>query len=97
MTLKWHREELHELTDKERKSYLEDMSKIARALSGAFKPDKMNYELLGNGMPHLHWHLIPRFKTDSFWGRPIWAGEHRRKRLSREEYESTVRLIKDNL
>jgi diadenosine tetraphosphate (Ap4A) HIT family hydrolase len=30
-----------------------------------FKPDKMNYELLGNGCPHLHWHLYPRRKGDT--------------------------------
>lgn len=97
VTLKWHKEELFQLTDKERKSFLEDMSTIARSLSEAFKPDKMNYELLGNGMPHLHWHLIPRFKTDPFWGRPIWTGQRRQTRLSREEYENRVQLIKRSL
>ena len=97
VTLKWHMEELYHLTDKERKSFLEDMSTVARALSDAFKPDKMNYELLGNGMPHLHWHLIPRFKTDQFWGRPIWTGQRRQKRLSREDYEKAVQQVKDSL
>jgi hypothetical protein len=24
-----------------------------------FKPDKINYELLGNGCPHIHWNLYP--------------------------------------
>lgn len=97
MTLKWHKEELYQLADNERRTFLEDMSIIARGLSEAFHPDKMNYELLGNGIPHLHWHLIPRFKLDPSWGRPIWAGQRRQKRLGREDYENTVRLIKDSL
>lgn len=97
VTLKWHEEELYQLTDRERKSFLEDMSTIARTLSEAFQPDKMNYELLGNGVPHLHWHLIPRFKADPFWGRPIWTGQRRQKRLSREEYEERIRLIESRL
>lgn len=97
MTLKWHMEELYQLADKERKTFLEDMSKVARGLSEVFRPDKMNYELLGNGMPHLHWHLIPRYKTDPFWGRPIWAGSRRRKRLSREEYDSVVKSLREAL
>ena len=37
------------------------------------KPDHMNVESLGNVMPHLHWHVIPRYKDDGRWGHPIWA------------------------
>src|SRR2546428_13298445 len=48
LTLKWHEEELYNLADKDRKQFLEDMSLVANALSKALKPDKMNYELLGN-------------------------------------------------
>jgi len=97
LTLKWHDEELYHLTDKNRKSFLEDMSRVATALAKTFNPDKMNYELLGNGMPHLHWHLVPRYKTDPMWGRPIWAGSIRRKRLAREEYESLVEHVQSQL
>lgn len=97
VTLKWHREELYDLSDNDRKSFLEDMSRIARALSDVFHPDKMNYELLGNGIPHLHWHLVPRYVTDPFWGRPIWSGSRRQKRLTREESIETVTRIKDKL
>ena len=86
LTLKWHEEELYNLADKDRKQFLEDMSLVVNALSKAFKPDKMNYELLGNSMPHLHWHLIPRYTSDPMWGRPIWAGNRRRKRLNAEGY-----------
>jgi diadenosine tetraphosphate (Ap4A) HIT family hydrolase len=34
---------------------------VARALIGAYRPLKMNYETLGNSLPHLHTHLIPRY------------------------------------
>src|SRR5436309_13558007 len=88
VTLKWHDEELYQLTDKNRKSFLEDMSRVATALAKTFTTDKMNYELLGNRMPHLHVHLVPRYKTDTMWGRPIWAASIRRKRLLTAEYES---------
>ncbi len=86
LTLKWHEEELFNLGDKDRKLFLEDMSTVASLLSRAFRPDKMNYELLGNSMPHLHWHLIPRYTADPMWGRPIWAGSRRRRRLNEEGY-----------
>ena len=97
VTLKWHSEELYQLSDKDRKKFLEDMSKIAAALAKTFNPDKMNYELLGNGMPHLHWHLVPRYKTDNLWGRPIWTGSRQRKRLPREDYDDLVSRIKSKL
>ena len=40
------------------------MSIVAEAVSKAFGADKMNYELLGNGDTHLHWHLFPRKSGD---------------------------------
>lgn len=97
VTLKCHQEELYELADNSRKHFLEDMSRVAAALARTLKPDKMNYELLGNGMPHLHWHLIPRYKTDPMWGRPIWTGPRHRKRLTKEDYEDLVRKLQVQL
>ena len=95
LTLRWHETELYNLANKDRKQFLEDMSIVAKALSKAFKPDKMNYELLGNAMPHLHWHLVPRYLSDPMWGRPIWAGNKRRKRLNQEGYESLKKRIEE--
>ena len=43
------------------------------AIVAVCKPDHMNVESLGNVMPHLHWHVIPRYKRDGRWGQPIWA------------------------
>ena len=40
------------------------MSIVAEAVSKAFEAEKMNYELLGNGETHLHWHLFPRVNGD---------------------------------
>ena len=97
VSLKWHSEELYQLSDKDRTSFLQDMSSVAAALAKTFSPDKMNYELLGNGMPHLHWHLIPRYTTDPMWGRPIWTGTRRRRRLTQADYELLVKQIRLHL
>jgi len=43
----------------------------AQALDALFRPAKMNYEIHGNTIPHLHIHLFPRFAGDPFVGRPI--------------------------
>jgi diadenosine tetraphosphate (Ap4A) HIT family hydrolase len=34
--------------------------------------DHINIETLGNVVPHLHWHIVPRYKDDPRWGSPIW-------------------------
>lgn len=57
---KQHVTELHNLSYEFKIKYLEEMSLVAEAVYTAFKPEKMNYELLGNGDTHVHWHLFPR-------------------------------------
>lgn len=70
---KEHATELHQLEERFKLSFLKDMSQIAEAVFKAFNPDKLNYELLGNSEPHLHWHLFPRYKNDPNFSRPIWV------------------------
>lgn len=70
---KKHVTELHELDDAYRKNFLYEMSLVAKAVYQAFTPEKLNYELLGNAVPHLHWHLFPRYKDDPQPNKPIWA------------------------
>jgi diadenosine tetraphosphate (Ap4A) HIT family hydrolase len=64
--------ELHELRDHERDLYLHEMALVAGAVFHAFCPRKLNYELLGNGAPHLHWHLFPRHPDDARPRGPVW-------------------------
>ena len=61
---KEHKNELFELEHLEKIKHLEEMSLVAEAVSNAFDAEKMNYELLGNGDSHLHWHLFPRVSGD---------------------------------
>lgn len=61
---KGHKTELFHLDMQERTLFMQEMSIVAEAVSRAFNADKMNYELLGNGDTHLHWHLFPRRKGD---------------------------------
>lgn len=49
------------------------MAQVAKAVYFAFHPDKLNYELLGNGDPHMHWHIFPRYKTDPNFKSPVWV------------------------
>ena len=61
---KEHKTELFQLNYSQKLKFLEEMSIVAEAVSNAFDAEKMNYELLGNGDTHLHWHLFPRKSGD---------------------------------
>src|SRR5262245_16497583 len=67
-----HARELSQLSDADRRAFLDEMCLLARAVEEAFRPDKLNYELLGNQVPHLHWHLFPRRRSDPDALKPVW-------------------------
>jgi diadenosine tetraphosphate (Ap4A) HIT family hydrolase len=91
---KEHITELFHLDREARATVIEEVAATAAALYKLFKPDKINYELLGNMVPHMHWHLVPRFRTDLLWPRPIWAEPHDEVVLSPAEYAERIELIK---
>jgi diadenosine tetraphosphate (Ap4A) HIT family hydrolase len=79
-----HATELSELDDEERRTYLEEMCLLARAIEDCFRPRKLNYELLGNQVPHLHWHLFPRYDHDPDALKPVWLALDRAERDAAE-------------
>lgn len=83
-----HVAEPTELGADEAASYWLEVLRVGRALEEHFRPVKMNYDLLGNSLPHLHTHVLPRYADDPKPGwpfpfpdeepPPIEAGELRR-------------------
>lgn len=69
---KEHKTELHYLNHEFKLQFLEEMSIVAEAVNNVFTPEKMNYELLGNGDTHIHWHLFPRVTGDTPQKGPVW-------------------------
>ncbi|OYR87391.1 HIT family protein [Lactobacillus taiwanensis] len=72
-----HVGELYKLDGNEKIEFLEEMSLVGEAVSKTVRCEKMNYELLGNGDSHLHWHLFPRVSGDlenyGYHGKgPVW-------------------------
>src|SRR5215467_6899838 len=66
-----HVTEPTELSEAEAAGYWAEVLTVARALIAVYQPLKMNYETLGNSLPHLHTHLIPRFTDDPRPGQPF--------------------------
>jgi len=55
---------------------------VARVLKAELGSHKLNYEIHGNTVPHLHLHLYPRFVGDPFAGRPIDGSSQRYERTT---------------
>lgn len=68
-----HERELSDLTAAERHHLLEVVAAVEAAVRAVVRPDKINLASLGNVVPHLHWHVIPRWTDDSHFPAPIWA------------------------
>ncbi len=94
---KQHQTELFHLDLQSRRVMLEEVTQVAEVLSRLFKSDKINYELLGNMVPHIHWHIVPRHQSDPLWPRPIWAEPHQELILSADAYRQRCEQIRQEL
>ncbi len=72
-----HVAEMSDLLPSEQKHLLTVVLATEKALRSLMQPDKINLASLGNVVPHLHWHVIPRFRDDANFPDPIWAAAHR--------------------
>ncbi len=71
-----HAVEPTELSEAEATRFWLEVLKVGRAMQSHYQPLKMNYQLLGNGQPHLHWLLAPRFVADVAPGKPLPASQY---------------------
>ena len=89
-----HVTELFHLSPEVRQGVMEEVSRVAAALFELYRPTKINYELLGNMVPHMHWHLVPRHSDDPLWPRPIWNEPHRELLLATDDYRRAAAAIR---
>lgn len=50
---------------------------VEKAMREILRPDKVNLASLGNMVPHLHWHVIPRFGNDACFPESVWGQKQR--------------------
>jgi len=82
--LKRHARELTDLAESERNALMAVVFAVEEAVREAMKPDKVNVASLGNMTPHVHWHVVPRYRDDRHFPHPIW-GRPQRDRAVPEE------------
>ena len=52
-----------------------------------YQPEKINIASFANYLPKVHWHVMARFKTDSFWPEPVWGKKQREAVLVLPDFE----------
>jgi len=72
-----HVSEMTDLAEDERFHVLRVVLGVEAVLRLLLRPDKINLASLGNQVPHLHWHVIPRFADDAHFPDPVWATRRR--------------------
>ena len=72
-----HVAEMTDLTADEQQELMRIVFSVEAAVRDVVKPDKINLASLGNMVPHVHWHVIPRWREDSCFPNPIWAPTQR--------------------
>jgi len=72
-----HVAEFSDLDDAARTHVMRVVAGVEKGLRDLLAPDKVNLASLGNLVPHLHWHVIPRYVDDSHYPEPIWAAPQR--------------------
>lgn len=73
-----HEAEMTDLSIEERSSLMKAVCVVEAALRDLMHPTKINLASLGNVVPHVHWHIIPRWIDDSHFPDPIWANAKRK-------------------
>ena len=94
---KGHKRELFELTVEDRNAFIGDVSKVASAVSKAFSPQKINYGAYGDKMPHVHFHIVPKYESAPKWGNTFDMMPETKILLSQTDYDDIIREIKKYL
>jgi diadenosine tetraphosphate (Ap4A) HIT family hydrolase len=81
-----HVKEMSDLAAHEQAHLMRVVFAVESSLRALMDPAKINLASLGNLVPHLHWHVIPRFRDDPHFPQPIWAPRQR-------EPQSRVRAL----
>lgn len=68
-----HVVEMTDLTVAEQTELLRVVLLVEQVQRAELKPDKVNLAAFGNVVPHLHWHVIPRWQDDPHFPQAVWA------------------------
>ena len=91
------RKEFSECSSEEKTAIWQLLDVIERRMLEYYKPEKINIASFGNMLPHVHWHIMARFKEDSYFPEPMWGEKQRNAGLDLPSFEGFVALLLNDL
>jgi len=74
-----HVREMTDLQPEQRTRLMDVVFAVEVAVREVIQPDKINLASLGNVVPHVHWHVIPRWADDPNFPDSIWSAARRER------------------
>ena|SRR5438045_2535393 len=99
LLLKLHVRELTDLAPQAARELFDELMSATRAVQKTFQPWKLNHSCYGNAVPHIHWHIFPRYESDPDHLTHPWlhAGEFEKRAISPERARQIAEQVRGNL
>lgn len=78
-----HVREMTDLSESARNYLMQVVFAVETVVRQLFAPDKINLASFGNVVPHMHWHIIPRWQDDRHFPEPVWGSVRRENKVPR--------------
>ncbi len=91
-----HVDDICALDPEERTKFINDVVACANAIKKVYHPDRVNYGAYGDGLGHLHFHLVPKYKDGFEWGGVFQMNTGKQNYATEEEIEAVAKAIKEN-
>lgn len=91
-----HVKELFELSETDRNAFMADVCRVSAAIQKAFSPAKMNYGAYSDKLPHLHFHIVPKYENEFEFG-GTFEMNPQKVYLTDAEYAAIIEKISEAL
>ena len=71
------RKEFSDCSSEEKMMIFTALEIIEKEMLAYYRPEKINIASFGNYVPQVHWHIMARFKNDSYFPEPMWGKKQR--------------------
>ena len=88
-----HAAEMTDLLPEERQQVMNVVFSVERVLRAVLQPTKINLASFGNMVPHVHWHVIPRYANDVHFPNPVWGARQREAHLPQFDFHTLQQAL----
>lgn len=89
--------EFSDCSAEEKRAVWQALDVIEREMLAYYRPEKINIASFGNMLPQVHWHIMARFKEDSYFPESMWGEKQREGNLDLPPIEPLLQLLEEKL